>query len=327
MRPPGALARQGSVASRRTAAGTLVFSVRYVAVEAGRRKQKSIYLGAEPDLARRAAELIRERREWAREAEGAARLAAASTSWCVACAGPRPDRELPRAGAAGAGGRGGGPVRGREQRPSCAACSTRHRVGDTRGVLSGAKAPVWGRFVEQGMGRNGEKVAAVDLSDRPGLHSSSVPEGVVKRIATHSKPDADAIAAAWLAGDVPVPRRGGRGGVRPPPRAPGSPARPPTASSTSPASTTRSGSSSTTSPRPSPTGTRPAPPGSSGSTSWRSAGPSVTSKPSCGSSTRGTRARPAGRHRSWPGAGRRGSTSNSSRPGGGAAATSSSTRR
>jgi hypothetical protein len=68
------------VASRRTVAGTLVFTVRYVVVEAGRRRQKAIYLGAEPELARRAAGLIRQRREWAREADGAARLAAASAS-------------------------------------------------------------------------------------------------------------------------------------------------------------------------------------------------------------------------------------------------------
>src|SRR3954447_18726866 len=50
------------------------------------------------------------------------------------------------------------------------------------------------------MGGNGKKVAAVGLSDRPGAALlSSLPEGVVKRIATHSKPDADAVAAAWLA--------------------------------------------------------------------------------------------------------------------------------
>ena len=74
----GALARQGSVASRLTPAGTRVYSVRYMEAGDGRRRQRTIYLGPDPELARRAAEMIREVRAWAREAEGSARLGAAS---------------------------------------------------------------------------------------------------------------------------------------------------------------------------------------------------------------------------------------------------------
>ena len=76
-----ALARQGSVAARSTPAGVTVFSVRYVAEEGGRRRQKAVYLGASPVLAERARALIRRFRaeeRWARETEAAARFATAS---------------------------------------------------------------------------------------------------------------------------------------------------------------------------------------------------------------------------------------------------------
>ena len=76
-----ALARQGSVAARSTPAGVTVFSVRYVAEEGGRRRQKAVYLGSSPALAERARALIRryrERERWARETEAAARFATAS---------------------------------------------------------------------------------------------------------------------------------------------------------------------------------------------------------------------------------------------------------
>jgi len=76
-----ALARQGSVAARSTPAGVTVFSVRYVAEEGGRRRQKAVYLGSSPALADKARALIRryrQRERWARETEAAARFATAS---------------------------------------------------------------------------------------------------------------------------------------------------------------------------------------------------------------------------------------------------------
>ena len=76
-----ALARQGSVAARSTPAGVTVFSVRYMADEGGRRRQRAVYLGASPALAERARALIRryrQRERWARETEAAASFATAS---------------------------------------------------------------------------------------------------------------------------------------------------------------------------------------------------------------------------------------------------------
>ena len=77
----GLLGRQGSVAARSTPAGVTVFSVRYVAEEGGRRRQKAVYLGANLALAERARALIlryRRRERWAVETEAAARFATAS---------------------------------------------------------------------------------------------------------------------------------------------------------------------------------------------------------------------------------------------------------
>ncbi len=77
----GSLARQGSVAARSTPAGVTVFSVRYMAEEDGRRRQRAVYLGSSPALAERARTLIRryrQRERWARETEAAARFATAS---------------------------------------------------------------------------------------------------------------------------------------------------------------------------------------------------------------------------------------------------------
>ena len=74
------LALQGSVATRRTAAGARVASVRFVETIEGRRVQRAIYLGADGVLIRRAGALIgqyRERERWAREVEQAARFVAA----------------------------------------------------------------------------------------------------------------------------------------------------------------------------------------------------------------------------------------------------------
>jgi len=73
------LALQGSVATRRTAAGARVSSVRFVETIEGRRVQRAIYLGADGVLIRRAGALIgqyRERERWAREVEQAARFVA-----------------------------------------------------------------------------------------------------------------------------------------------------------------------------------------------------------------------------------------------------------
>lgn len=124
----------------------------------------------------------------------------------------------------------------------------------------------------------------------------------MRRVLTHSKPDGDAIAAAWLAEtylfpgeEVEVvfiarPRTGQPvpaadcvvdiAGVHDPRRLVFD-----------------------HKPRPSPTGTRPAPRGSSGSTCSRSAGPSNTSKSWSASSTKETAARPGGRRWSWLAAG------------------------
>ncbi len=77
----GLLGRQGSVAARSTPAGVTVFSVRYMAEEGGRRRQRAVYLGSSPALAERARALIRRyrhRERWARETEAAARFATAS---------------------------------------------------------------------------------------------------------------------------------------------------------------------------------------------------------------------------------------------------------
>ncbi len=77
----GSLARQGSVAARSTPAGVTVFSVRYMAEEGGRQRQKAVYLGASPALAEKARALIRRyrrRERWARETEAAACFATAS---------------------------------------------------------------------------------------------------------------------------------------------------------------------------------------------------------------------------------------------------------
>ena len=76
-----ALARQGSVAARSTPGGLRVYTVRYVAEEGGRRRQKSVYLGSSPVLAERARALIRryrQRERWTREVEASARFATAS---------------------------------------------------------------------------------------------------------------------------------------------------------------------------------------------------------------------------------------------------------
>ncbi len=79
----GSLARQGSVAARSTPGGLRVYSVRYMAEEGGRRRQRAIYLGSDGVLIRRARALIgqyRERERQAREVELAARFVAASAA-------------------------------------------------------------------------------------------------------------------------------------------------------------------------------------------------------------------------------------------------------
>jgi hypothetical protein len=73
------LARQGSIASRRTAAGLRVFSVRYVAP--GEKRQRAVYLGRDGELVHWARALIagyRERERRVKEVEAAARFTAAS---------------------------------------------------------------------------------------------------------------------------------------------------------------------------------------------------------------------------------------------------------
>ena len=160
------LARRGSIASRLTGGGLRVYSVRYA--EPGSGRQRAIYLGADGELVR---------------------------------PGPRPDRGVPGAGAADQGGRGGGPVRGRERRLPPPPARVAARQADTpRGVLSGARGS------GHGAGSWSKEWAGTGRKLRPwtcpiGWRRTPrpVPEGVVKRIVTHSKPDADAIAAAWLA--------------------------------------------------------------------------------------------------------------------------------
>lgn len=73
------LSRQGSVASRLTSGGVRVYSVRYVAEEGGRRKQRAIYLGSDARLVRRARLLIsryRERERATREVADTSRFVA-----------------------------------------------------------------------------------------------------------------------------------------------------------------------------------------------------------------------------------------------------------
>ena len=86
------LARRGSIASRLTGGGLRVYSVRYAAP--GERRQQ----GDLPRPGRR-----------------------------VGAPGPRPDRGLSRARAAGTRGRGGGPVHGRQRRPPRRLLATRRR--------------------------------------------------------------------------------------------------------------------------------------------------------------------------------------------------------
>ena len=73
------LARRGSIASRLTAAGLRVYSVRFR--EPGQRRQRAIYLGKDGELVRRARALIagyRERERRVKEVEASARFTAAS---------------------------------------------------------------------------------------------------------------------------------------------------------------------------------------------------------------------------------------------------------
>jgi hypothetical protein len=73
------LARRGSIASRLTAAGLRVFSVRFR--EPGQRRQRAIYLGRDGAVVRRARALLagyRERERRVKEVEAAARFTAAS---------------------------------------------------------------------------------------------------------------------------------------------------------------------------------------------------------------------------------------------------------
>ena len=73
------LAHRGSNASRLTAAGLRVYSVRFR--EPGQRRQRAVYLGKDGELVRRARALIagyRERERRVREVEAAARFTAAS---------------------------------------------------------------------------------------------------------------------------------------------------------------------------------------------------------------------------------------------------------
>ena len=73
------LAHRGSIASRLTAAGLRVYSVRFR--EPGQRLQRAIYVGKDGELVRRARALIedyRERERRVREVEAMARFTAAS---------------------------------------------------------------------------------------------------------------------------------------------------------------------------------------------------------------------------------------------------------
>ena len=73
------LAHRGSIASRLTAAGLRVFSVRFR--EPGQRRQRAIYLGRDGAVVRRARALLagyRERERRVKEVEAAARFTAAS---------------------------------------------------------------------------------------------------------------------------------------------------------------------------------------------------------------------------------------------------------
>jgi hypothetical protein len=75
------LARRGSIASRLTAAGLRVYSVRFR--EPGQRRQRAVYLGKDGELVRRARALIagyRERERRVREVEAAARFTAGSAA-------------------------------------------------------------------------------------------------------------------------------------------------------------------------------------------------------------------------------------------------------
>ena len=75
------LARRGSVASRRTAGGTRVYSVRYF--EAGPGRQRAIYLGVDGELVRRARTLLgayREHEGLLGDVEGAARFASSTAA-------------------------------------------------------------------------------------------------------------------------------------------------------------------------------------------------------------------------------------------------------
>lgn len=75
------LVRRGSIASRLTAGGLRVYSVRYV--EPGGARQRAIYLGENGELVRRAQGLIdafREDEKQAREVEAVARFATASVA-------------------------------------------------------------------------------------------------------------------------------------------------------------------------------------------------------------------------------------------------------
>jgi hypothetical protein len=75
------LARRGSIASRLTAAGLRVYSVRFR--EPGQRRQRAVYLGKDGELVSRARALIegyRERERRVREVEAMARFTAGSTA-------------------------------------------------------------------------------------------------------------------------------------------------------------------------------------------------------------------------------------------------------
>ena len=138
------LARQGSVAARSTPAGVTVFSVRYVAEEGGRRRQKAVYLGASPALAERARALIRRYR---------------------------------RAGALGTGDGGRGTLRDRQRRAD-APPARRPRVA-RRGVVTAIGAAVMARerraAVEQGFGPSGEKVVTLVVASSSSSGTSTAP--------------------------------------------------------------------------------------------------------------------------------------------------------
>jgi hypothetical protein len=95
------LSRQGTLASR-LASGRRVWSVRFYEQQSdGRRHQRAIYLGSNPELVNRAEELLaeyRQRQEWCEQAELFAKI---SRSLCRAVARGRKSISCMASGAEG----------------------------------------------------------------------------------------------------------------------------------------------------------------------------------------------------------------------------------